>query len=907
MTAAPSRRVDLPAGRWYRIETGRAVVRLAPPAGPTAGAAARDEPDAVRPADLPAVAVVGPGDLVLPATGRSLRLEAIGGRLPRVTPIDPAGPAPGPAASHPDPPAVARWIEQLSAAAGRGAGNERPAAVPDTSPDPVRTQARTDALLAEIEQAVAARVRRRRAGRRPRPPGASGPSGSAPAGSSATPDAGAIDLVTAAVPRLRRRRPTAPTDPAGFVIARLGGTVGGTDSPAREFLHDDVAAAGPDDVLQQLIDRAARAGLLMDRIPLDRDCRHTLARPVAAVRLGHPVVVEPAAGGARLLDPVEGLRRRLTRRDLADLAPVAAVALVELPAQGDARSTWRALLRLSIRGLRVDLLALIGLVLVSGGLSLLLPVASGAIFATIVPGDQSARLAALVIAMALVVLSGMVLTLLVGRVTARVRTRVDAAAGDAVWARLMRAPAAFFGRHGRGELLTRAGAVDSLRQIVADATVSSLSAVVAGLAGLGVIMWQSGAAGLLVLGIVTLQAIVFALVVRTWTPLLGRQSVEQQSYADATLQAMRGMSRIRAFGAESAILEQIATRYAAWAATAYRSATTGSVLTVAGSVWGAVGTMAIAAGFAVSGAQGPSSAGYVVLATALGQVLGATGTLTTVAGQLVTVRPTLRQLDPILAAAPEAAGPASGVRTGLRGDIDVSGVTFRYDPDGPDVLHEVSLSVRAGEFVAVVGASGSGKSTLLRLLLGFEQPVRGTVAYDGIDLGRRDLRATRRQIGTVLQRAALFPGSLAENIRGPRPLTQAQIWAAAEAASVADDIRAMPMGLQTVMVEGAGSVSGGQRQRILLARALAGHPAVLLLDEATSALDNRTQAQVTAALDRLRVTRVAIAHRLSTVRHADRIVVLDRGRVVQQGTYGELIAAPGVFADLAARQMLVDP
>lgn len=239
----------------------------------------------------------------------------------------------------------------------------------------------------------------------------------------------------------------------------------------------------------------------------------------------------------------------------------------------------------------------------------------------------------------------------------------------------------------------------------------------------------------------------------------------------------------------------------------------------------------------------------------------------------------------------------------LGGRIDIDHVSFRYDQRGPLALRDLSLSVAAGECVALVGPSGCGKSTLLRLLLGFERPESGAVLFDGCDLATLDVQAVRRQFGVVLQNDQLTPGSLLDNILGPNlHLGDAEAWAAAERVGLADDIRAMPMGMRTV-ISGRGGLSGGQMQRVLLVRAIVGGPRFLLLDEATSALDNVTQAEVADSLDRLTATRLVIAHRLSTVRNADRILALKDGGVAEAGTYDVLMARGGLFRDMAQRQL----
>jgi ATP-binding cassette subfamily C protein len=240
----------------------------------------------------------------------------------------------------------------------------------------------------------------------------------------------------------------------------------------------------------------------------------------------------------------------------------------------------------------------------------------------------------------------------------------------------------------------------------------------------------------------------------------------------------------------------------------------------------------------------------------------------------------------------------------LNGAIDISGLSFGYGADGPDVLSDISITIRPGEFIALVGASGCGKSTLLRLLLGFETPRSGAIYYDGQDLSGLDKVAIRRQIGTVLQSGKLIAGDMFTNIVGTAPLTMEDAWEAARMAGLEEEVKAMPMGMHTIINDGATTISGGQRQRMMIARAIVGKPAILLLDEATSALDNRTQATVTSSIAKLKATRIVVAHRLSTIAGADRIFFIERGRIVESGTYQELMALNGRFKTLAERQLV---
>jgi ABC-type bacteriocin/lantibiotic exporter with double-glycine peptidase domain len=293
---------------------------------------------------------------------------------------------------------------------------------------------------------------------------------------------------------------------------------------------------------------------------------------------------------------------------------------------------------------------------------------------------------------------------------------------------------------------------------------------------------------------------------------------------------------------------------------------------------------------------------FVAFYAAFGIFAAATIELCNASLSLLVIVPFYERLKPILSAAPENDGakPQPGR---LNGEIAVSHLHFRYTADGPWVLKDVSFSIRRGEFVALVGPSGCGKSTMLRLLLGFEQPSSGAVLYDGLDLAQLDARALRQQLGVVLQESRLLPTDIFRNIVGDSSRTVDEAWEAAERAGLADDIRQMPMGLNTIVSEGGGTFSGGQAQRLLIARALVAKPRIVFFDEATSALDNKAQAVVTDSLERLDATRVVIAHRLSTLVDAHRIIYFDGGQIQEEGTYAELMAKGGLFAQLAQRQM----
>ena len=268
------------------------------------------------------------------------------------------------------------------------------------------------------------------------------------------------------------------------------------------------------------------------------------------------------------------------------------------------------------------------------------------------------------------------------------------------------------------------------------------------------------------------------------------------------------------------------------------------------------------------------------------------------------IRPVIDMISPILMAEPESADNKAMV-TSLSGSIELSNVYFRYKENMPYVVDGMNLKIRSGEYIAIVGTTGCGKSTLMRLLLGFETPERGAIYYDGKDMSKLDLKSLRRKIGAVTQDGSLFQGSIYSNIVISAPqLTHDDAWEAAEIAGIADDIKAMPMKMHTMVSEGQGGISGGQKQRLMIARAIAPKPKLLMFDEATSALDNKTQKQVSEALDKMKCTRIVIAHRLSTIKNCDRILMLDKGKIIEDGTYDELITKNGRFAELVERQRL---
>ena len=483
----------------------------------------------------------------------------------------------------------------------------------------------------------------------------------------------------------------------------------------------------------------------------------------------------------------------------------------------------------------------------------------------------------------------------------RIEIKSSLAVEAAMMMRVMNLPASFFRKYSSGELSSRTGAVNELCELLLG---SFLSTGVSSLLSLLYVAQIFHYAPALVVPalLIILVTIVISVVSALLQMRISRQIMEKGAKeAGLSFAMISGVQKIKLAGAEKRAFARWGRTYAEVASLSFDLPVllkANSAITCAVSLIGTIVLYYLAVTTSVS----PSE--YIAFNTAFGAVTASFASLTGVALSVARIRPILEMAEPILKTEPESAENKTMV-TRLSGNIELNNVTFRYDPNMPYVIDGLNLKIRAGEYVAIVGTTGCGKSTLVRLLLGFEKPEKGAVYYDGKDLSGLDLRSLRRRIGTVTQDGSLFQGDIYSNIVISSPqLGLDEAWEAAELAGIADDIRAMPMGMQTMLAEGQGGVSGGQKQRLMIARAVAPRPKILIFDEATSALDNITQKQVSEALDKLRCTRIVIAHRLSTIRNCDRILVLDGGKILEEGTYDELIADNGFFAELVERQRL---
>ena len=483
----------------------------------------------------------------------------------------------------------------------------------------------------------------------------------------------------------------------------------------------------------------------------------------------------------------------------------------------------------------------------------------------------------------------------------RINTKTSQAVQASVMMRILSLPVSFFRRYSSGELSSRAGSVNSLCSMMLNNILSiglssllSLLYVAQIFSFAPALVWPS----LLII----LATVVMSLAVSFVQIGISRKrmklSAEEQGMSYAV---MNGIQKIRLSGSEKRVFARWGRLYAKGAQLEYNPPLFLKINTVITTAISLIGTIVLYY-LAIQTNVGVSQ--YYAFTAAYGRVMGAFSALAGIAVSVASIRPVLEMAEPILKAEPEVAADKQPVDR-VTGHIEMSHVSFRYEENTPYVLNDLSLDIKAGEYVAIVGRTGCGKSTLVRLLLDFEKPEKGGIFYDRHDLNSIDPRSLRKHIGVVIQNGQLFQGDIFSNITISAPdLTLDEAWEAAEMAGIAQDIREMPMGMQTLISEGQGGISGGQKQRLMIARAVAPKPSILIFDEATSALDNKTQKQVSGALDKLNCTRIVIAHRLSTIRNCDRILVMDKGTIIEEGTYDDLIAQNGHFAELVARQRL---
>ena len=489
-------------------------------------------------------------------------------------------------------------------------------------------------------------------------------------------------------------------------------------------------------------------------------------------------------------------------------------------------------------------------------------------------------------------------------ITARLSSKLSIQVEAAMTARLFSLDASFFKNRQAGDLAKRVGSVKNLIDILTQVGLGAgLTALFSFAYIVQILSFAPSLAipALIVIGVQIVLGIAIAVTQVRMQQDIVKSDLEVSGLVPILL---NGVLKLKLAGAEKRAFARWAEAESKSLQTKYNIPFWYKISNTLPPLVTLIGTILI---YWVAGTTNVSLPEFMAFNVAYGAVLGAVTMLASMAPSFAAARAAVDSLKPLLEAVPEPVQRGKTI-SNITGSIEMSGLTFRYTPAQKPIIDNLSLKISPGEYLAVVGKSGSGKSTLMRLLLGLEKPERGAIYYSGQDLNDLDIRSLRRIVGVCLQNGSLFSGTIFHNITISSPrATMDDAWEAAELAGVADDIRAMPMGMHTLVSEGSGGVSGGQRQRILIAQAVCSKPRILMFDEATSALDNVTQKHVSDALAGLKCTRIVVAHRLSTIKLADRIVMLDGGHIIEEGTYDELIALDGEFAELVRRQQLEKP
>ena len=554
---------------------------------------------------------------------------------------------------------------------------------------------------------------------------------------------------------------------------------------------------------------------------------------------------------------------------------------------------------------RRELLTIVLMSSSAGMLALLVPYVTGVVFDTIIPNAQRTEL---ITVAALLIVAALVTTLLnLGRSFAvlRLQGKLSLSLQSALWDRLLSLPLPFFRQYASGDLAQRSAAFSLIRDVLSGSVLSAILSGIFSVFSFALLFYYSPRLALIATAMTLVALVVTGTAGMMQLRLQRKISTTMGHIAGIVVEFISGIAKFRIAGAERRAFVLWVKEFAEQKRLGFESNTVSTVVAVFNAVYvsACLGVLFLLnSGVEAWRDDALSTGQFLAFMAAFAQFMAATLAMGQAFVGIVSVVPLYERASPILLALPEVkvtqASPGE-----LKGEVQASHLVFRYVADGPVVVRDVSFHIRPGEYAAFVGPSGCGKSTMFRLLLGFETPLSGSVSYDGADLAGLDAQAVRRQIGVVLQSGTLLAGSIMDNISGAATLPVEEVWQAARMAGMEEDIKNMPMGLHTVVQAGGGGVSGGQRQRILIARAVVSKPRVLFFDEATSALDNRTQAIVTESLKALKATRIVIAHRLSTILSADRIFVMEQGRIVQTGRYEELMEQPGLFRELAQRQL----
>lgn len=612
-------------------------------------------------------------------------------------------------------------------------------------------------------------------------------------------------------------------------------------------------------------------------------------------------LIRGSKGRYAMIDAKTGARRMVDRSLALEFAPDAAAFYPALPSRS---LTFRDLLIFSIRQSTGNFARIALAVVAMSLLSLVAPLITEILINSVIPRSELDQLLFCALALAVTAIATAGVQIMEGMAMLRLEGLIDWKLQAAVIDRLLRLPVSLFREYTVGELVGRSMGIDAARRLF---TGYVLRGMISGLLcwiSIGLMFYYDSWLALIALLMTIFRAllIIFSSAIRLYYE--NKLFDLQGKISGFVLQLISGIGKLRVAAATARALAVWSKQFAIQRQHFISSQQTANLVGIFETSFPSIATLVV---FAVAASTKSdlfrNVGGFLAFFTAFGQSMASVGAWASGLSAALVAIPHLTRLRPLISGAVEVSEDRKPPGE-LSGSVEFSRLTFRYVSGGPPILDNVSLRIMPGEYVAIVGPSGSGKSSLFRLLLGFERPESGAVFFDGKAIDTLDISALRRQFGVVLQNGTLATGSIYENICGGIQLPLAQAWEAAQLAGLDADIKAMPMGMHTVVAEGVSTLSGGQKQRIMIARAVSRRPRILLFDEATSALDNQSQAVVSTTLGNLNVTRIIIAHRLSTVRKVDRIIVLVDGKIVQSGTFAELSNTPGMFASFAQRQLL---
>lgn len=681
---------------------------------------------------------------------------------------------------------------------------------------------------------------------------------------------------------------------AAQVVGRSMGLEISAPPPSEDMIH-----------LKEPLTAIARASHLRTRTVLLRDnWWRGDCQALVAFQDDAPVALIPNYSDHYVLfDPRTGISELVTEDLAMSLSPQACMFYKPLPAQ---LLTAINILKFAFHDSPKDVLAVFVIGTLIALLGMFTPLAMGVLIDQVILNSNRPLLWQLGLGMLAATLGAGSLQLVQNFTLIKLESQADFSTQAAVWDRLLRLKIPFFRQYTAGDLHSRVSVISTIRRIVGGATISSILNASFSLLNFGLLVYYSFPLGILA-GVIGFCIFIITIIAGTRKLMQLRylEEIRGQNFG-LTVQLINGISKLRLAGAETRAFAYWSRKYSQQQRLEIGTQVIENNLAVFNQILIPLSlaiTYCLVVFFLRS--QTDFSLGkYLAFNAAYGTFIAGVINLSNITTRILDIIPQWERAKGILKTELEVI-PSLAIDPGkLSGKLALDRVSFRYRQEGTLILNSVSINAEPGEFIAIVGPSGSGKSTLFRLLLGFESPFSGKVYYDNQDLATLDIQRVRRQLGVVLQNSTPEAASIYENIAGNALVTLKEAWEAAKNAGLCDDITAMPMGMNTVVSEGGLNFSGGQRQRLMIARALVLKPRIILFDEATSALDNHTQAIVSSSLEKVAVTRIVIAHRLNTIRNADRIYVLEAGRIVQQGTFAELVNQEGLFAKLAARQMI---